>query len=118
MNMTFGQDLLVHARRGTQPTRVEADGLGDVSFTPSSDHDTNVSYYEARVHPEGSSTIVATKLLGKPSITSSGKIVCSLRAILNSLSAGNYVVIVRAVNANGSTDSTDSNTFTVPLFSE
>ena len=118
MSLSFSQEFHTHRRRGTNGISIEASGLGDVSFTPSSDHATNVLSYEARVRAEGSSTILATKALGKPSITSSGKIFVNMRAILSAQAPGNYTVSVAATNNDGTTDSGISNLFTVPLIPE
>lgn len=117
MSMNFGDELFVARRRGTQFARIQASGLGDVTFFPALDHNTNVVYYEARVRPDGSSTPVAYKHLGKP-VPSGGIIIVNMRAILDSLTAGNYNVLISVGNADGAVDYNASNTFTVPLIPE
>ena len=101
------------ARRG-RPIVLRKFIAGDVTFQISPDHFTTVTSYEARIRAEGSSTVIATQNLGKPT-PSGGSITVNLATILNAQAAGNYTVSIATTNASGTTDSAISNAFTVPL---
>lgn len=88
--------------------------LGELSFRMSPDHPT-VTSYEARVRSQGSSTILATQNLGKPTPDEDGICYVNIAALLNAQAAGNYEVTVAAISPSGTTDSSVSNAFTVPL---
>ena len=92
--------------------------LGDLSFTPSVDA---ILYYEARVYALGtSSPVLATVYLGGPpptgpSADQTGKIKVNILRTLNALPSGNYEVRVAAIGAGGTSESTESNPFEVPV---
>jgi hypothetical protein len=111
----FSEELLTHKRRGVSNTglQVQGWGLGDVSFVPSAGH-ASVTNYEARVRADGSGTVIATKALGVPT-PQSGRITVNLRALLDSLSPGNYTVSIAATSAGGTDDSDPTSAFIVPL---
>ena len=112
--MPVSEELLTHRRRGTTGApQIQGWGLGDVSFTVPGDHATILSY-EARIRAQGSSTVVATKSLGKPTPQGS-TIIVNLRALLDSMTAGNYTVSIAATNQSGTTDSSETSAFIVPL---
>lgn len=110
--MPIGEEFHIHRVRMGRPT--QGYGLGDVSFTVPSDHAT-ITSYEARVRAQGSSTVIRTKDLGKPTPNASGVVTFNLRAILDALSAGNYTVSIAATNQSGTTDSSETSAFLVPL---
>lgn len=87
--------------------------LGDLTFLKSPDHAT--ATYDARVHPEGSATILLTIALGRPAPDVNGLITVNIAAQLTALGPGNYEVSVATTTAGGTTDSAVSNAFTVPL---
>lgn len=111
--MPFSEELLTFRRRGTCGVAFAGSGLGDVQFTVSPGHAT-VIRYEARVRAVGSSTVVATRDLGRPT-PYNGVAVVNLAALLNSLSAGDYTVSIAATDAGGTDDSTPSGAIMVPL---
>jgi hypothetical protein len=76
-----------------------------------------VTYYEARVYAEGTTTpILATKYLGKPEAAAvTGLITTTIRTTLNALNAGNYEVIVAAIGPGGTTESIHAGAYAVPL---
>jgi len=113
-NMSFGDELRVHSRRGTQ-LAVVVSPLGILDWITSPDHTTLVSHYEANVRASGSETTIKTKYLGKPGASNSTQVFSNIAGWLNELPAGSYTVKVVAVNGNGSTASNVSNTFDVPL---
>lgn len=87
---------------------------GEVAFVASPDHAT-LTGYTARVRVYGSATIVATQALGVPTPDGNGVIVVSLTATYAGLSAGTYTVSIAATDSGGTTDSTESNAFTLPI---
>lgn len=111
--MPFSEELITHRRRGTSGVALAGSGLGDVRFTVSPDH-ASVIRYEARVRAQGSSTVVATRDIGKPPAYG-GVAVINLAALLNSLADGSYTVSIAATSAGGTTDSTPSAAILVPL---
>lgn len=115
--MPFSEEFLVARRRGTQSGSTTR-GLGDLSWTTSSDHVTNVSHYEAKVRLASDNSLVTTIYLGKPGGGNSVGVSINIAGRLNALPAGNYIVGVVAVNGSGSSESIASNTFTVPLSPE
>jgi hypothetical protein len=115
--MNIGGDFLVHAKKGTQAGSTTR-GLGDLTWTTSADHVTNVSHYEGYVQAENSSTNLKTIYLGKPGSSNSVSVRVNIAGILNALAAGNYNVVVVAINGDGSSTQAESNTFTVPLTPE
>ncbi len=115
--MNIGGDFLVHAKKGTQPGSTTR-GLGDLTWTTSSDHTTNVSHYEGYIQAASSSTTIKTLYLGKPGSGNSVAVRANIAGVLNALAAGNYNVVVVAVNGDGASTEVESNTFTVPLSPE
>lgn len=113
--MPFSEELLTHRRRGTSGTGllVQGYGLGDVSFIPSAGH-SSVTNYEARIRAEGSGTVLLTKALGVPG-PQNGRITVNLRALLDSLTPGNYTVSIAATSAGGTDDSDPTASFIVPI---
>lgn len=89
-------------------------GSGEVSFTISQQH-AEVTNYAARLRVSGNSTVVATQNLGVPTPDSYGVIVANLQATYNQLSAGDYTVSIATTTPLGTTDSAESNAFTLPL---
>lgn len=114
--MPQSEEFLTHRRHGTCGTGSSGSGgTGDVTFQTPADY-SSVTEIEARVRLEGSSTVVATKRIGRPPGPNSGFATFSLAAILNSLSPGNYRVSVAMINASGTTDSPESDiAYVVPL---
>ncbi len=98
-------------KRPTQ--RARPDALGDVSFNPSPDHAT-VTSYEARLYPYGGGTLVSSKNFGKPVIVG-GDIRVNVAVWFGQQSAGNYELKVAAISPGGTTESTVSNDFSLPL---
>lgn len=88
--------------------------LGDVTFIPSVNP---VLYYEIRVYAQGTVTpVVATKLVsGQKADPWTGLVRVHCKTMLNALSAGNYDVTVAAIGSGGTSESSISNAFTVPL---
>jgi regulation of enolase protein 1 (concanavalin A-like superfamily) len=73
-----------------------------LSFTPSSDHATNVNGYTLQiVKASAPSQVVAEQNLGKPSV-SSGTCKVDITTLLAALPSGSYVAVVRAYNQHGS----------------
>ena len=88
--------------------------VGNLSFTPASG---DVTYYEARVYAEGTTTpILATKYLGEPEANPvTGLITVNILTMLNARPPGNYEVIVAAVGPGGTTESSHAEAYAVPL---
>lgn len=93
---------------------IVSSSVGNVQFTPAAEP---VTYYEARVYAEGTTTpIRATKYLGKPSAdVVTNLITVNLATTLNALPAGNYVVGVAAVGPGGTSESISVIAYVVPL---
>lgn len=87
---------------------------GQVAFNASPDH-SSVTSYTARVRVSGSATSSATQALGKPTPDGNNVIVVDLSATFAGLAAGNYTVSILTTSAGGSTDSTESTPFALPL---
>ncbi len=115
--MPFSEEFLTHKRRGTAvlaPMGV-AFHSGDILWVPSSDHYT-LTNYEVRIRVSGSSTISATVNVGLPPIwAGTGKCYANISGTCSTLSAGNYTASVAAVAAGGTTDSAESDAFSLPL---
>jgi hypothetical protein len=90
------------------------DGTGDVAFNKSPDHAT-VTMYAARLRVSGNATVIETQPLGVPTPDGNGVIVAPLEGLLAGHTAGDYTISILATNASGSTDSAESNIFTLPL---
>src|SRR5262249_52165437 len=82
-----------------------------LTFTPSADNATNVSYYVVNMIPAGSTNIVASSNIGMPAIVNNTMTV-NIGALVQSLTPGTYDSTVTAVGPGGSTSSVPSNTFT------
>ncbi len=93
---------------------LDAASVGEVAFVASPDHAT-VTSYTARVRVFGNSTIVATQALGKPTPDGNNTIIVDLTATFAGLATGDYTVSVLATAPGGSTDSTESSAFHLPL---
>ena len=93
---------------------VVSSALGNLSFSPSSG---TVTYYEARVYAEGTTTpVLATKYLGVPEADAvTGLIKVSILTMMNALPAGNYDVIVAAIGPGGTTESPHAVAYAVPV---
>jgi len=92
-----------------------AQGAGDVSWTISQNHYYGVTNYAARIRLFGNSTVLGTKNLGVPTPDSYGTCVASLIDLYNTMSPGDYTISIATTDANGTTDSVESNAFTLPL---
>jgi regulation of enolase protein 1 (concanavalin A-like superfamily) len=82
-------------------------------FTPSSDHDTNVTNYSVAIYRAGdpvTATPAATKNIGKPAV-SNNEISADISDIVNPLPSGSYYGVVTAIGPGGSTASGPSATF-------
>jgi hypothetical protein len=104
--------VLPHHRRAA----TVSSPIGDVSFIPSSEPPF-VTYYEARIYAEGTTTpVLATKYLGKPAAeVATGKIKVNMRTTFNALPNGNYVVGIAAVGAGGTSETISDIAYAVPL---
>ena len=87
---------------------------GEVAFNASPDQAV-ITNYTARVRVSGSSTVVATQDLGVPTPDGNGVIIVNMAATFAGLATGNYTVSILATSAGGSTDSTESAPFALPL---
>ncbi|MQA28878.1 MAG: hypothetical protein GEU82_03430 [Luteitalea sp.] len=83
-------------------------------FTPSADHDSNVTSYRLEVFRAGqdpaTATAAATQNLGKPAVVS-GSISADMLPLVAQLPSGSYIASVTAVGPGGSTRGAPSNTF-------
>jgi uncharacterized protein (DUF2141 family) len=82
-----------------------------LTFTPSSDNATAVTYYELDLFPAGTNVSIASQNLGMPPIVNNVMTV-DISALVQALSSGNYFSTVTAVGPGGSATSQPSNTFT------
>jgi len=89
-------------------------GSGFVAFYASPDHAT-VTGYTARLRVSGNATVVATQALGTPTPDGNNVIIADLTSLYSGRAAGDYTVSILATDAGGSTDSAESNAFTLPL---
>jgi hypothetical protein len=87
---------------------------GDVAFVASPDHAV-VTNYTARLRVFGNSTVIDTLSLGVPTPDGNNVIVASLTSLFAGHPAGTYTVSILTTSPGGSTDSTESNAFTLPL---
>jgi len=95
------------------PTRVAV--LGDLTFRMSPNH-ALVTNYTARIRAAGtSSPILSSVSLGVPQPDEDGIVTANLTSALNALGVGNYEVTVATTTAGGTTDSSASTPFSVPL---
>ncbi|HEU4694957.1 MAG TPA: Ig-like domain-containing protein, partial [Vicinamibacterales bacterium] len=105
MTQSSTRDITV--RSATMPTTAV--------FTPSSNHSTAVDRYVIEIFTAGANTRVAnpvaTRDIGKPSITS-GAIRADISSTIQGLSPGNYVATVTAFGDGGSSQSAASPQFT------
>lgn len=97
---------------GAPPPR--AAQQGDLAFEASLDHAT-VTSYEARVRPEGSATIVATRNLFKPQPDEDNIILVNIASTLAPLASGNYTVAVAAIGPGGTAESAETTPYALPL---
>jgi hypothetical protein len=91
-----------------------ATALGSFTFGASPDH-VIVTSYEVRIRPSGSSTIVATQNLGKPTPDEDFLILVNIAQTLNPLPTGNYTAAVAAIAPGGTTESSSTSEYFVPL---
>ncbi len=93
------------------------------TFAASPDHSLQsggqnlVTSYLARVQPSGSSTVVFSRSLGKPTPNGSNNISTSIgwtAAELGAIPGGNYVLIVATIGPGGTTDNIPSDVFIIP----
>jgi hypothetical protein len=88
---------------------------GRAVFNASSNHGTAVDRYELRIFRIGedtsSATPVRTQDLGKPPVVN-GEISADITATIVALAPGEYIAVVRAIGAGGTTPSADSPSFT------
>lgn len=87
---------------------------GQIAFQAPPDH-YSVIGYTARVRVYGSSTVTATQSLGKPTPDGNGVIISDLSVLFSTLSAGSYTVSLLSTSIAGSTDSSESSPFALPL---
>jgi hypothetical protein len=87
---------------------------GDVAFVASPDHAV-VTNYTARLRVSGNPTVIDTLSLGVPTPDGNNVIVASLTTLFAGHAAGSYTVSILTTSPGGSTDSTESNAFTLPL---
>ncbi len=117
--MPFSEEFFTHKRRGTSylaPAASVVFHSGDISWLPSADHAT-LTRYDVYVRLSGSSTILLTINVGKPPVwPSTGRCYANISGPLSGLSSGNYTAAVAAVSGGGTTESTASSDFSVPLF--
>jgi hypothetical protein len=119
--MTVAMGLLVNvdseilqATAGTVSRIMDAALAGEVAFNASPDHEI-VTNYTANVRVSGSSTVVATQSLGKPTPDGNGVIIVDLTSTFAGLSTGTYTVSILATAPAGSADSAESAAFSLPL---
>lgn len=93
--------------------RPRASAQGDIAWNPSPDHATLTSY-EIRLYGYGGGSLVATKNVGKPVIVG-GDCLVNLATWFGTQAAGNYELKVAAIAPGGTTESTISNAFSLPL---
>lgn len=86
---------------------------GDVTFVPSP-NDATVTSYQINVYQYGTTTIVANTNIGHPAAVG-GIITVDLTTFFGTIAPGNYDVTVVAIAPGGSTESTISNAFSLPL---
>jgi hypothetical protein len=91
--------------------------LGEVRFTVTDHADTDS--YEIRVREEGSSTVIASEDIGKPTPSGNNTITVDitdfLGTVYGSFGAGDYTVSVAAINGEGENDSALATAFSLPL---
>lgn len=93
--------------------RPRAAAQGDVAWNPDPDHATLTSY-EVRLYPQGGGSLVASKNVGKPVIVG-GDCLVNLATWFGTQPAGNYELKVASIAPGGTTESTVSNAFSLPL---
>lgn len=92
--------------------------LGDLTFNASTDH-ASVVNYEVRLYTDGTTTLVDSYNIGKPTPNGSSQCTVHLYTWFNSHSAGNYLAKVAAIGSTGSpgSESSTGDSFTVPIVS-
>lgn len=92
--------------------------LGDLTFTASADH-ASVVNYEARLYTYGTTNLVDSYNLGKPTPDGGNQILVHLYTWFNSHAAGDYDVKVASIGSTGSpgNESSTGDPFTVPIVS-
>jgi regulation of enolase protein 1 (concanavalin A-like superfamily) len=84
-------------------------------FNASADHNSNVDYYVVEIFPAGAdpenANAVAAQNIGKPAVAG-GECEADVRAMIQSLSPGDYIATVTAFNGDGSARSAASAPFT------
>jgi hypothetical protein len=78
-----------------------------LTFTASPGH-VRVIRYEIRIRAEGSSTVLATTDLGKPTPQADHRITVKLRPLLEALPPGNYTIGVAVIGPEGTDEETIS----------
>jgi hypothetical protein len=87
---------------------------GQVAFNANPVHAV-VTNYTLRVRVYGNSTVIDTQDLGVPTPDGNNVIVVDASATFAEQSAGNYTVSILTTTAGGSTDSSESAPFALPL---
>lgn len=90
--------------------------LGDLTFTASTEHSSVVNY-QANLYTDGTTTLVDSLNLGKPTPDGSNLITVHLYSWLNGHTAGNYLLKVTAIGSTGSpgSESSTGDSFVVPI---
>jgi hypothetical protein len=81
------------------------DGPGVLKVTASTSH-SSVQSYTAKIYTYGTTSLVASRNIGVPSVDYNGQIVHDLSGLLSSLSTGVYSVSVLATFSSGTQEST------------
>ena len=87
---------------------------GQVAFNANPVH-AQVTNYTLHVRVYGNSTVIDTQDLGVPTPDGNNVIVVDASATFAEQSAGNYTVSILTTTAGGSTDSSESSPFALPL---
>lgn len=87
---------------------------GYLSFTESVHH-AWVTNYQVRVRAVGSATVVASQDLGQPVADRYGVITTNLNTLFSGLGAGSYTLTILTTVPGGSSESSLSAAFTLPL---
>jgi len=95
-------------------TVTDPNALSRALFTASVDHTSNVDYYVVEIFPQGADPVtanpVAAQNIAKPPLVG-GECEADVRAMILSLSPGNYIATVTAFNIDGSAQSLASAMF-------
>lgn len=92
--------------------------LGDLTFTASTDQASVVSY-EVRLYTDGTTSLIDSLNIGKPTPDGANLITVHLYTWFNSHAAANYQAKVASIGSTGSpgNESSTGDSFTVPIVS-